>query len=112
MKKQSINEKIIDAVKTQFPNLKISIDLAVGCAVVANDHLFVCSETVAWDTDRYSRSYNRKFGGAKLVSDRQVTIYEYCSRKKKQKLQLADIIYFDSWRGNILGLTIKSSSLF
>jgi len=112
MKKQSINEKIIDAVKTEFPNLKVCNELAVGCAVVANDHLFVCSETVAWDTVRYSKSYNRKFGGAKIVSDRQVTIYEYCSRKKKQKLQLAGVVDFDSWRGNILGLTIKSSHLF
>ena len=73
--------------------------------------IFTKLELVEWNYSKYSKTWHRKYGGIKEVSERRVKIEKIDKRAKGGKKLLA-IVNFDAWRGNILLSAIKLSGLF
>ena len=73
--------------------------------------IFTQLETVEWNYSKYSKSWHKRYGGVKEVSDRRVKIEKIDKRAKSGKKLLA-VVNFDAWRGNVLLHAIKNSGLF
>ena len=83
----------------------------LGFHTVIGGYLFVSSEVEVCDWHYYSKAWHRAYGPKKIITDRKVTIYRYNGRCKNP-LQVASVVEFDGWRGNVLLSAIKSSGLF
>ena len=103
---QNINSKI-HAVS----QATIGADFDTSTKLIIGGFLFVQTEMESEDWHYYSKAWHRAHGPKRSTSDRKITIYKYNGRAK-QKLQEADVVEFDGWRGNLLLQTIKQSSLF
>lgn len=72
---------------------------------------FLESENVEWNMNRYSKGWHRAHGGCKEVTDRKVTVYQYCPRRKV-KLHMVASVPFASWAGNTVLRALKGCGLF
>lgn len=87
------------------------LNFNVTDVITLGKFIFEKDETITWDNNRYSKSWHRKFGGVKEVSNRTITIYKKDGRARGGRKQLA-VVPFDAWRGNVLLAAIKQSGLF
>lgn len=72
---------------------------------------FQQSENVKWNNHKYSKSWHRKFGGVKEVSDRKITISKPDARVKGG-IKILAVVEFGAWRGDVLLQAIKQSGVF
>lgn len=107
MKTSKLNEKI-QAVK---PSATQQVVEDLGCDVIIGGCLLVRSDVENTDWNYYSKAWHRAHGPKRTISDRKVTIYKYNGRCKNP-LQVAAVVEFDGWRGNVLLQSVKQSGLF
>ncbi len=107
MKNSTLNLKI----QTVSPTAVVGVDFDKSSKIIAGGFLFVQSESIDENWHYYSKSWHRAHGPKRIISDRKITIYKYKSRAK-EKLQVAAVVDFDGWYGNVLLSAIKQSRLF
>jgi hypothetical protein len=107
MKTEILNKKI----QAVSPYAIIDADFDKSSKIIIGGFLFAQSEHTEEDWHYYSKAWHRAHGPKRTTSGRKVTIYRYNGRAK-EKLQVAAVVEFDAWRGNVLLQAIKQSGLF
>jgi len=107
MKTSKLNTKIQSAT----PSAIIACTFDNSSKIILGGFLFSQTEKESEDWNYYSKAWHRAHGPKRTTSDRKISIYNYNGRAK-EKLQVAAVIEFAGWRGNVLLHAIKESGLF